>query len=195
MRNFFKKIALSLSLFLITSSIPTFAITIDTTIDTSTDVIIFDEIIELTPEEYQQLKEMSLEQNGKSRSFSTDHTTYIQYAVSKSNAINIKNTYNKLTNALTYGGLGIWGGEKVASISKLSKYSNARTFIRAAGNWGSNIINVLTFASVLSIIRFTSQIQSSLDQMNNTDKLLFRVESHDLMDAISCRYIIKIQRS
>ncbi|MCR2013749.1 hypothetical protein NSB31_29245, partial [Bacillus cereus] len=102
--------------------------------------------------------------------------------------------YNKLTNTLTYGGLGIWGGEKVANISKLKKYSRARTFIKRSGNWASNIINVLTFASVISINRFTSQIQSAVDKMNNRDKLLFRVESHDLMDSVSCRYTIRIVR-
>lgn len=188
MKNLLKKIALTLTLLLSFNTIPTFALT-----NNSDEIIIFEEEITLTPEQINELKALQKTQK-MNRSFSTDHSTYIQRSVSKQEAIAIKNTYNKLTNALTYGGLGIWGGEKVANISKLSKYANARAFIRKSGNWASNIINILTFVSVISINRFTSQIQSALDKMNNRDRLIFRIDSHDLQDSNGARFSIKIQR-
>ncbi|HII4416214.1 hypothetical protein [Clostridium perfringens] len=94
-----------------------------------------DEEICLDKEQLELFKQNALveEKNSLGRSFLSDYNTYVQKLVSKSEAIQIISTYDKVTGMIDNLGFTIGGSTLVASISKSSRYINANNSITKYG--------------------------------------------------------------
>ncbi|EOU1660663.1 TPA: hypothetical protein I9Z33_001289 [Clostridium perfringens] len=161
------------------------------------EIVLLDEEIYLDKEQLELFKQNALveEKNSLSRSFSSDYNTYVQKSVSKSEAIQIISAYDKVTGMIDNLGFTIGGSTLVASISKSSRYRNAKNFITKYGSWGGNIILVTSFVAYKSIDKFKGEVQNAVYKMNSYDKLLFRVESvTNLQDSGMCRYKLVVQK-
>ncbi len=161
------------------------------------EIVILDEEICLDKEQLELFKQNAITEKKESlaRSFSSDYNTYVQKSVSKYEAIQIINAYDRVTGMVDSLGYTISGSTFVASIAKSSRYRNAKNFVIKYGNWGSNIMLVTSFVASKSIGKFKSEVQNAVYKMNSYDRLLFRVESAtNLQDSGMCRYKLVIQR-
>ena len=199
MKIIFRGILLTLSIILGANTIlPSYSIRAD--VKNENEVIIVDELVEISKEQLDELNKLIEESNGLyedlNRNLDTDYIKYIQRAVSKEEAKNIKNAYTTITGFKDSLGYIIGFSTFASYISTKSKYEAAKSFIVKYGTWGSNILLVVGFIGSKSIDKFTKEVQSAVDEMNDVDELLFRVESDTVLeDQGMCRYVLKVRKA